>query len=103
MLELAPSKIGFLTVTRTKDLLDVVRKRAIAHWGEKNWRAELARATVTVLQQMGDTDATYETRRRQLYRVFETESCTTDTLLALVEAVGCRLQLVCTEIKIIDP
>lgn len=36
MLELARPTPGFLTVTETKDLLDVIRERAIAEWGEKN-------------------------------------------------------------------
>ena len=101
MLQLARLQPRFLTVTETKDLLDVIQRRATLQWGE-NWRAELARSTVEILKQKGDTDATYDTRRRQLYRVFETHSCTADTLVALVEAVGCRLQLVCTETKVID-
>ncbi len=92
---------GFLTVTETKDLLDVIQRRAILQWGEKKWRAELARATVEVLKRT-DPKADYMNRRRQIYRVFEENSCTADTLLALVEAVGCRLQLVCTETKVID-
>ncbi len=101
MLELARLQPGFLTVTATKDLLDVIQKRATLQWGEKKWRVELARATVEILKQT-DPAATYETRRRQIYRVFEEHSCNADTLLALVEAVGCRLQLVCTQETVID-
>ncbi len=102
MLELARLAPGFVTVTETKDLLEVVRCRAIARWGEKHWRSELVRAMVEIWQQQGDTKATYMNRRRQLYRVFEENACNSDTLMALIEAVGCRLQLVCTDFKTID-
>ena len=101
MLELARPTPGFVTVTETKDLLDVVRSRAIARWGERHWQSELARATVEIFQRT-DPTATYTGRRRQLYRVFEEYSCTSSTLLALIEAAGCRLQLVCTDFKTID-
>lgn len=101
MLELARPVAGFLPVTSTKALLEVIQRRAITQWGEKAWRAELARATVEILQRT-DPDATYEKRRRQIYNVFDTWGCNADTLLALVEAVGCRLQLVCTEVKVIE-
>ncbi|NJO74187.1 MAG: hypothetical protein HC833_10790 [Leptolyngbyaceae cyanobacterium RM1_406_9] len=87
------------TVT-SKTILEAVQRRAVQRWGDANWRAELARATVEILRQTTDPEATYENRRRQLYRVFEVWSCTLETAIALVAAVGCKFQMSCTKIEI---
>lgn len=89
-----------MDITTSKTILEAIQNRAVQRWGEANWRAELARATVKVLRECGDTEATYETRRRQIYRVFEAYSCTLETAIALVAAVGCRFQMTCTKIEI---
>jgi hypothetical protein len=87
-------------IPTSKTVLEAIERRAVGKWGEKKWRAELARETVKVLQSQGDADATYETRRSQLYRVFETYSCTLDTAIALAAAVGCRFQMACVQIEV---
>jgi len=94
------NKTAAMDITTSKAILEAVQRRAVQRWGEANWRAELARATVEILRQTTDPEATYENRRRQLYRVFEVWSCTLETAIALVAAVGCRFQMACTEIKI---
>ncbi|WP_143780201.1 hypothetical protein [Leptolyngbya sp. 'hensonii'] len=60
----------------------------------------LAREYVRLTQELGDTEATYESRRRQIYRVFEVHSCNLDTAIVLAAAVGCRFQMACTEVTI---
>lgn len=87
-------------IATSKTILEAVERRAIAKWGEKKWRAELARKTVEIMQAQGDEEATFEGRRSQLYRVFEAYSCTLETAIALVAAVGCRFQMSCTTVEV---
>lgn len=84
-----------------KDCLKIVESQAAAKWG-KNWIAELSKAYVEILQKQGDEKATYSTRKRTVYRAFEEYTCSADTLFNLIEAVGCRLQIACTEVKILE-
>ncbi len=93
--------VAILTVTTTKEIIQVIENRAMTMWGEKAWKAKLAQATIEIIRRT-DPEATYEKRRRQIYNVFSTYSCSVETLFALLEAVGCRLQLICTETKVID-
>jgi hypothetical protein len=94
------SKTAAMDITTSKAILEAVQRRAVQRWGEANWRAELARATVEILRQTTDPEATYENRRRQLYRVFEVWSCTLETAIALVAAVGCKFQMSCTKVEV---
>jgi hypothetical protein len=84
-----------------KDCLQIIQERAQKQWGDK-WLPELAKAYVPIAQQQGDAGATYLNRRRKIYRAFEEESCSTDTLFALIQAVNCQVQIVCTETTVIQ-
>jgi hypothetical protein len=84
----------------SKAVLEAIQRRAIERWGQKGWRDKLAHEYVRIAQKMGDSDATYNGRRRQVRRVFEVYSCTLETAITLAAAVGCRFQLACTEITI---
>jgi hypothetical protein len=101
MLGLAQFSLKFeVDITTSKAILETIKGRAIAQWGEKKWLAALAQEYVKIVQTQGDAEATYENRRRQIYRVFEAYSCTLDTAIALTAAVGCRFQMTCTNVHI---
>lgn len=91
-----------MAILTAKDCLTVIQERAIARWGDKKWLPELAREFVKIAQAEGDVEATYEKRRRQIYRTFEEWSCSTETLFILSSAVGCRFQMVCSETTVIE-
>lgn len=83
------------------DCLEIIKERAEASYGDK-WLAELAKRYVVILQQQGDEKATYANRKRTVYRAFEEGSCSAETLFSLIQAVDCRLQIACTEVKILQ-
>jgi hypothetical protein len=85
-----------------KDYLEEIKRRAIAQWGERYWLPTLAREYVKIAQAHGDLEATYEGRRSQIHRAFKMWSCHPDTLLILAAAVGCKIQMVCTSIEVVD-
>lgn len=93
---------SFMTVPTAKAYLEEIQKRAIVQWGEKKWKAELAQKFVLLARENGDEKATYENRRRTVYRAFEEKSCHSDTLFLLAAAVGCRFQMACTSVEVID-
>lgn len=82
------------------DCLEIIAERAQANWGER-WLAALCKKYVEVLQKQGE-EATYESRKRTVYRAFEEKTCSTKTLFDLVEAAGCKLMLVCTEVRVLE-
>lgn len=102
VLKLTPFQADYGTVTNSAKVIKAIEIQAIARWGEANWKAELARAAVHVMRENGDLDTTYEGRRRQLYRVFETGGCNLETAIALVEAVGCKFQIACPK-QVVSP
>jgi hypothetical protein len=83
------------------DCLEIIKERAQKNSGDK-WLAELAKRYVAILQQQGDEKATYANRKRTVYRAFEEKSCSAETLFNLIEAVDCKLQIACTEVKILQ-
>ncbi|UBF27461.1 hypothetical protein K9N68_05815 [Kovacikia minuta CCNUW1] len=85
--------VGELELTTAKAILERIRERAIARWGEEKWLLELVREYCKI---MGE--GTVRTRKSQIERVFEVGSCTVDTAIALAAAVGCRFQMACMEI-----
>lgn len=62
----------------------------------------LVKETVQIMQADGDEAATIDSRRSQIYRIFREYSCNGETLFVLAEAVGCKIQFACTEIKTIS-
>lgn len=74
-------------------ILDAIKRRAIAKWGEDKWQANLTREYVKLVQSQGDTEATYNGRKRNIYRIFEAQNCNLDTAVILVAAVGGKFQL----------
>jgi len=75
-------------------VLERIKERAIAKWGEKRWKLELVQEYCRLED---NPKATPINRRPQIYRVFETGSCTLETALRLANAVGCRFYLECVE------
>lgn len=84
-----------LETTTCKAILERIKARAIAKFGEK-WLLNLVREYVEIAQQNGDGKATVINRRNQIERAFNVGSCTADTLIQLAAAVGCRFQMICT-------
>jgi len=84
-----------LEITTCKAILERIKARAIAKFGEK-WLLNLVREYVSLSIVNGDEKATVINRRNQIERVFNVGSCNADTLIMLVAAVGCRFQMVCT-------
>jgi hypothetical protein len=87
-----------LEVTTCKSILAKVEERARKKWGQK-WLANLTHEYVAIAKSQGDETATFERRRAQLGRTFENGSCNADTLLILVAAVDCKIQLACLEVE----
>jgi hypothetical protein len=85
-----------LELTTCKTILERIKARAIARFGEK-WMAGLVKEYVDLAILQGDEKATVVSRRSQLERVFERGSCNADKLIMLAAAVGCRFQMVCTQ------
>lgn len=80
-------------------VLEAIKTRAIARWGD-DWLLEIVREYVRLANAQGDTKATVNNRKSQTQRAFEVGSCRLDTAMLLAEAVGCRFQMVCTEVQV---
>jgi hypothetical protein len=89
-------------LTTSSAILERIKSRAIAQFGEDKWIAGLVREYVKLAQANGDEKATTINRRPQIERAFKVGSCTLDTAIALAAAVGCRFQMTCTSIEVID-
>jgi hypothetical protein len=94
--------LDFMETTSANAILEAIKARAVAKWGEKKWIAELVREYVEISKANGDQVATTINRRPQVERAFKVGSCTLDTAIALAAAVGCRFQMACTSIEVID-
>jgi hypothetical protein len=84
-------------------VLNAIKARAIKTWGEENWFKSIVNEYVRLEQQRGGEGAkkaTYVNRRNQIDRAFEVGSCNLETAMLLAAAVGCRFQMVCTEVQI---
>ena len=82
-------------------VLDSIKARAIARWGD-DWLLEIVREYVRLANSKGDTKATVNNRKSQMQRAFEVGSCRLETAMLLAEAVGCRFQMVCTEVQVTE-
>ncbi len=87
--------------TTARKILEAIQNRAQQRWGER-WLLNLVQEYVKLAQANGDEKATTINRRPQIERAFKVGSCTLDTAILLAASVGCRFQLVCTEIQVID-
>jgi hypothetical protein len=81
--------------------LESIKARAIARWGD-DWLLEIVREYVRLANSKGDTKATVNNRKSQMQRAFEVGSCRLETAMLLAEAVGCRFQMVCTEVQVTE-
>ncbi len=84
--------IATAKVSDESEFLAFIGEQAQAIWGS-NWRADLTRAYVQILQDEGDSSATYESRRRHVYRIFERAECSLNDALRLVRATRSQVQL----------
>jgi hypothetical protein len=87
----------------TQRLLEAIKRRAVAKWGDRKWELELIRAYCNLYQtrgKPGDEKATIDNRRSQIRRIFETWSCTLETAIALAACVGCKVQLSCFQVEV---
>jgi hypothetical protein len=82
-------------------VLESIKARAIARWGD-DWLLEIVREYVRLANSQGDTKATVNNRKSQMQRAFEVGSCRLETAMLLAEAVGCRFQMVCTEVQVTE-
>ena len=81
--------------------MESIKARAIARWGD-DWLLEIVREYVRLANSKGDTKATVNNRKSQMQRAFEVGSCRLETAMLLAEAVGCRFQMVCTEVQVTE-
>ena len=81
--------------------MESLKARAIARWGD-DWLLEIVREYVRLANSKGDTKATVNNRKSQMQRAFEVGSCRLETAMLLAEAVGCRFQMVCTEVQVTE-
>ncbi len=81
--------------------MESIKARAIARWGD-DWLLEIVREYVRLANSQGDTKATVNNRKSQMQRAFEVGSCRLETAMLLAEAVGCRFQMVCTEVQVTE-
>ena len=82
-------------------VLESIKARAIARWGD-DWLLEIVREYVRLANSKGDTKATVNNRKSQMQRAFEVGRCRLETAMLLAEAVGCRFQMVCTEVQVTE-
>ena len=109
-LKLAPFLANFAPVTLVEskpsaDILNAIKARAISIWGESNWFPQIVKEYVRLEIEQNDGDAkkaTYANRRNQIERAFETGGCRLDTAMLLADAVGCRFQMICTEVQVTE-
>ena len=107
-LKLASVHANFAPVTLVEsktsaDILNAINARAISIWGESDWFPQIVKEYVRLELEQSNGDAkkaTYANRRNQIERAFETGSCRLDTAMLLADAVGCRFQMICTEVKV---
>jgi hypothetical protein len=85
-------------MTKTAAYLNEIKRRSEEIWGDK-WQPQLIKRYVELLQQSGDTEATYERKRTQMYKVFQQQACTLENLILLAEAVGCSFEMSCTKVE----
>jgi len=78
------------------DVLEAIKRRAIARWGEEKWLLNLVREYVRL--EGGDVKPVQ--RRSQIVRAFETGSCTLETAMLLAAAVGCKFQMRCETLSV---
>jgi len=91
-----------MDIASGSNILQAIQSRAEQKWGDR-WMANLVREYVEIIKERGyekDQNATTVNRRPHLERAFKTGGCTLDTAIALAAAVGCRFQMVCTEVKV---
>ena len=81
--------------------MESIKARAIARWGD-DWLLEIVREYVRLANSKGDTKATVNNRKSQMQRACEVGSCRLETAMLLAEAVGCRFQMVCTEVQVTE-
>jgi hypothetical protein len=98
--EESPSDLNDKPPVTAAAILERIKQRSIARWGEEKWLANLVREYVKIAQAQGDDKATPINRRPQIERAFKVGSCTLDTAITLAAAVGCRFQMACTSIEI---
>jgi hypothetical protein len=99
MMILMQQETVFMAVTTSRAILDKIKEKAIAKWGEKRWVAELVKKYVEIAIENGDESATAVNRRPQVERAFNVGSCSADTLILIVAAVGGRFQLAFTVVE----
>jgi hypothetical protein len=80
----------------TKRLIEMIQERAIYRWNKRRWLAEITKVYCQIYQAKGEA-VTPQSRRRQIQRVFEVQSCNLETAIALATCVGCKVQLQCFE------
>ena len=98
--ETSPNSAGQPASANGQAILNRIKQRAIAQWGEDKWVVNLVREYVKLATAQGDEKATVINRRPQIQRTFEVGSCTLDTAILLAAAVGCRFQMSCTTVEI---
>jgi hypothetical protein len=93
MIILMQQETRHMIVMTSKIILDKLREKAIAKWGEKRWVVELVKNYVKIAIENGDESATAINRRPQIERAFNVGSCSADTLILIAAAVGAQFQL----------
>jgi hypothetical protein len=78
-------------------ILNSIKARAIAKWGEDRWLANITREYVKITQE-GDVS----TRKAQIKRAFVNGGCNLSTAIALAKTVGCNMQLAHIQVEIED-
>lgn len=85
-----------------EELLAIIQKRAEELHGDR-WFAELVKGYVRIAKHHGDDTATVIRRRPQLQRAFDRGSCTVDTLLNLMDAVGLEIRVIAVTREDVTP
>lgn len=79
-------------MNNTATILDQIKAKAIALWGDK-WMTELTKMYVVIAKANGDDTATPVKRRPQIQRAFQNNGCHSETLLILIQAAGLEVIL----------
>jgi hypothetical protein len=80
------------TMTET-EILDAIKAKAIALWGDDRWLADLTRKYNELFHEDGDTTAAFRRKRPHLGRLFDGGNPGLDTVLKLAQCVELKVTM----------
>ena len=77
----------------TEEILNAVKAKAIALWGEERWLVDLTRRCNELFEESGDSIQAFRLRRAHIGRIFKNQNCTIPWLYKLVTSVNAKIHI----------